>query len=53
MKGLWRETEAWNHVAKLKSLKRGQEAIGKGAILVTVETLAYWRLPRTVAVVPA
>jgi hypothetical protein len=47
------ETEAWNYVAKLKSLKRGQEATGKGAILVAVETPAYRKLPRTVAAGPA
>ena len=43
LKGSWKEAEAWQHVSRLESLKKGQKSpIFTNAASGTVETLAYW-----------
>lgn len=42
LKGSWRETEDWHHVAGLEWLNRGQETICGDAVLAAVEITASW-----------
>lgn len=43
LKGSWRESEAWYHVAGLQSLKRGKKSMGDDAASVAGAIPACWR----------